>query len=72
MFVLTAQKNVIAQSLPHGTHHRLPGLTRFLLHACFSTSFLPFVAFPFQPQEQFAAALHSLVANPRVPVGLGS
>lgn len=50
-------KNVIAQSLPHSTHHRLPRLTRFLLHACFSVSFLPFVAFPFHPRERCGAEL---------------
>jgi len=31
-----------------------------------------FCGFPFQPWEQFTAALRSLVANPRVPVGFGS
>lgn len=71
-FVRSRSTKVIARSLPHGTHHRLPGLTPFLFHACFSTPFLPFTAFPFQPQKQSNATLHSLIANPSGPRVFGS
>lgn len=60
-------KNVIAQSLPHSTYHRLPRLTRFLLHACFSISFLPLAAFPFHPREQCGAELCPPALTQRFP-----
>lgn len=72
MFLLTAHKMQLhGPSLPHGAHHRLPGLTPFLFRACFSTSLLPFAAFPFQPQKRFSAGLHSLSAKPEL-LGLGA